>query len=98
MRQGGRLGREAAMGARTGQNYVDGLRDGRRVYHAGEPIPDVTTHPGFTGTIRTLMRLYDQQHDPAYADAMTTTWEGERISWSYAPALTLDDLLAKRRN
>jgi aromatic ring hydroxylase len=86
------------MGARTGRDYLEGLRDGRRVYHAGQPIPDVTTHPGFSGTIRTLMRLYDQQHEPAYSDVMTTPWEGERISWSYAPALTPADLLAKRRN
>ncbi|HEY7063132.1 MAG TPA: 4-hydroxyphenylacetate 3-hydroxylase N-terminal domain-containing protein [Chloroflexota bacterium] len=86
------------MGARTGEDYVSALRDGRRVYHAGQRIDDVTTHPGFTGTIRTLARLYDQQHDPAYADLMTTEWQGDRISWSYVPAVTSEDLAAKRRN
>ena len=86
------------MGARTGRDYIDGLRDDRRVYHAGERIADVTTHPGFVGTIRTLARLYDQQHDPAYANVMTTEWEGDRVSWSYVPAATPADLLAKRRN
>jgi 4-hydroxyphenylacetate 3-monooxygenase oxygenase component len=86
------------MGARTGRDYVESLRDGRQVWHAGRRIEDVTTHPGFAGTIRTLANLYDRQHDPAYRDAMTAEWEGERISLSYLPPRTAEDLAAKRRN
>jgi 4-hydroxyphenylacetate 3-monooxygenase oxygenase component len=86
------------MGARTGREYIEALRDGRQVWHAGRRIPDVTAHPGFVGTIRTLARLYDQQHDPAYRDLMTTEWEGERISLSYLPARSPEQLAAKRRN
>ncbi len=86
------------MGARTGADYVQALRDGRQVWHAGQRIADVTAHPGFTGTIRTLAALYDRQHDPAFRDRMTVEWEGERISLSYLPATTPEQLAAKRRN
>ena len=30
---------------RTAEQYRDGLRDGRRVFYQGKPVPDVTAHP-----------------------------------------------------
>jgi 4-hydroxyphenylacetate 3-monooxygenase/anthranilate 3-monooxygenase (FAD)/4-hydroxyphenylacetate 3-monooxygenase len=86
------------MGIRNGAQYTAGLRDGRAVWQGGRRIDDVTTHPGFAGTVRTLAALYDEQHDPAFADVMTTVSDGERISYSYLAPATLDELLAKRRN
>ena len=59
------------MGARTGQEYIEGLRDGRSVYVNGELVRDVTQHPPFQGVIQTLAGLYDRQHDPAYKDLLT---------------------------
>ena len=47
------------MGARTGQAYIEGLRDGRHIYVNGELVPDVTQYPPFQGVIRTLpARIY----------------------------------------
>ena len=86
------------MGARTGRDYLAALRDGRQVWHAGRRIEDVTTHPGFAGTARTLARLYDRQHEPGYRDQMTVDWEGDRIALSYLPPTTAEQLAAKRRN
>ena len=38
------------MAARTGTDYVDGLRgDGREVGVGGERVQDVTEHPAFRG-------------------------------------------------
>jgi 4-hydroxyphenylacetate 3-monooxygenase len=31
----------------TGQDYLDSVRDGRRVYVGGEEVEDATTHPAF---------------------------------------------------
>ena len=31
----------------TGKEYLDSIRDGRRVYIGGELVEDVTTHPAF---------------------------------------------------
>src|SRR5437762_131702 len=86
------------MGIRTGRDYIEALRDGRRVWHAGRQIEDVPSHPGFAGAVGTLASLYDLQHTSEHAPAMTTTWEGERISYGYHPPRTAEELAAKRRN
>jgi aromatic ring hydroxylase len=86
------------MPVRRGSDYINGLRDGREVWHAGRRITDVTTHAGFSGTIKTLADLYDQQHTPEYRDIMTLEYQGERISYSYLPPKNSQELLLKRRN
>jgi aromatic ring hydroxylase len=86
------------MGARTGREYIDSLCDGRQVWQAGRRIADVPTHPGFVGTVGTLARLYDLQHTLEHADTMTAVWEGERISYSYLPPTTPEQLAGKCRN
>ena len=59
------------MAIRSGKNYIESLRDGREVWHAGKRIDDVTTHPGFTGTIKTLADLYDRQASAEDGDTMS---------------------------
>ena len=86
------------MPIRKGADYIDALRDGREVWHAGKRIDDVTTHAGFTGTIKTLADLYDKQHLPECRDVMTLEHEGERISYSYLPPKNPEELALKRRN
>ena len=55
----------------TGAEYIDSLKDGREVYINGERVKDVTTHPAFRNSVRSLARLYDALHDPAQKDALT---------------------------
>jgi 4-hydroxyphenylacetate 3-monooxygenase/anthranilate 3-monooxygenase (FAD)/4-hydroxyphenylacetate 3-monooxygenase len=86
------------MAIRRGADYVRALQDGREVWHAGRRIADVTTHAGFTGTIKTLAELYDKQHRPDYRDIMTVEHEGERISYSYLAPKNREELALKRRN
>ena len=55
------------MGARTGAQFLDGLRKTRReVWVDGEKIDDVTVHPKLRGGAESLAALFDRQH--AYAD------------------------------
>jgi 4-hydroxyphenylacetate 3-monooxygenase/anthranilate 3-monooxygenase (FAD)/4-hydroxyphenylacetate 3-monooxygenase len=84
------------MAVRTGPEYVAALRDGRRVWQAGRLIEDVPSHPGFSGTVQTLARLYDAQHTPELFDRLTVDWEGERISYRYHPPRSAEDLARKR--
>lgn len=56
---------------RTGEEYVKGLRDGRRVYVDGELVKDVTSHPAFRGAVQSVGRLYDVAADPAVEELMT---------------------------
>ena len=46
------------MPARSGKNYLQGLRDQKReVYLRGERVADVTTHPGLSGGARAIASL-----------------------------------------
>ncbi len=51
------------MGIRTGNEYIESLRDHRTVYVSGSRIEDVTAHPPFKGIINTLAALYDLQRE-----------------------------------
>lgn len=53
-----------------GREYLDSLRDGRAVFIDGERVEDVTTHPAFRNSARSIARMYDALHDPA--NDMTT--------------------------
>jgi aromatic ring hydroxylase len=48
----------------TGQEYLESIRDGREVWIRGERVDDVTSHPAFRNSARTIARLYDALHDP----------------------------------
>ena len=87
------------MAARTGQQYLDGLRaQQREVWLNGERVRDVTTHPGLAGGARTIAALYDMQHDAKLREAMTFTSpsSGEPVGLSFIIPRTQDDLVRRR--
>jgi 4-hydroxyphenylacetate 3-monooxygenase len=47
----------------TGDEFLESLRDGREIYIYGERVKDVTTHPAFRNSARSIARLYDALHD-----------------------------------
>lgn len=55
----------------TGAEFLESLRDGREVYIYGERVADVTTHPAFRNSARSIARLYDALHDEASAATLT---------------------------
>ena len=62
------------MPARTGAQYIAGLRDRAvEVYVSGEKVKDVTTHPGLSNGVHSVAKLYDMQHDPEIGKDMTYT-------------------------
>ncbi|AMN40165.1 4-hydroxyphenylacetate 3-hydroxylase family protein [Rhodoplanes sp. Z2-YC6860] len=71
---------------RTGDDYLQSLRDGRCVYIGGERVDDVTAHPAFRNTARSFARIYDRKREPEHLDAMTFTEDGKRCSsWFLLP-------------
>ena len=47
------------MPARTGQDYITGLREHpREIWLRGERITDVTTHPALRGGVQAVAALY----------------------------------------
>src|SRR5438477_10154163 len=87
------------MAARTGQQYLDGLRgQDRNVWLGGERVKDVTTHPGLAGGARAIAMLYDMQHDAKLRDEMTyvSPSSGERVGLSFIVPRTRDELERRR--
>jgi len=84
---------------RTGQQYIDSIRDGRVVYINGERVKDVPSHPMFKPLVDIRARIYDLQHDAATRDAMTyrDSVTGETCAVGNKLPYTQDDWHAKRR-
>lgn len=88
------------MGARTGQQFLDGLREQpREVYIEGELVRDVTEHRAFQNVLHSVAHLYDMQHDPQYRDDLTyeSPDTGERVGTSFMQPRTMDDLKKRGR-
>ena len=55
------------MAARNGEQYMERLRDRPpALYLRGERVEDATAHPGLSGGVRTVARLYDLQHPESH--------------------------------
>ena len=50
------------MSARTGAEYLNGLKDCRAVWVDGQAVTDVTAHPGFRGSLAGMAGYFDWQH------------------------------------
>ena len=80
---------------RTGVDYKESLRDGRKVWVVGEgPVEDVTTHPATAGMVNEYVAWYDRHFDPAWQDTLLTPPEagGQRHPLALTPPKTSDDL------
>jgi 4-hydroxyphenylacetate 3-monooxygenase len=83
----------------TGEEFLESLRDGRNVWIHGERVEDVTTHPAFRGSARSLAGLYDTLHDPAHRAVLTTPTDTPGGTFThpfFRPPRTVADLRAAR--
>jgi 4-hydroxyphenylacetate 3-monooxygenase len=81
----------------TGSEYLESLRDSRAVYLYGERVQDVTTHPAFRNSARSIALLYDKLHDPAERDRLTTVDRfGIRTHRFFTSSYSAQELLAAR--
>jgi 4-hydroxyphenylacetate 3-monooxygenase len=70
---------------RTGEEYREGLRDGREIWIDGERVADVTRHPAFKPIVDVRARIYDMQHEEAYRDRLTYVEDNQRHTIFYRP-------------
>ena len=80
-----------------GAEYIQSLRDGRAVFIDGERVPDVTMHPAFRNSVRSIARLYDALHDPKQRDVLTCptdTGSGGYTHRYFRVQRSKDDLVA----
>ncbi|MDA0263551.1 MAG: 4-hydroxyphenylacetate 3-monooxygenase, oxygenase component [Chloroflexi bacterium] len=88
------------MPARTGKQYIDGLRERPpNLYMSGKQVKDPTTQPGLMGGIGTLARLYDLQHDRVKGKEMTyeSPTTGDQVGMSFLTPRTREDLDRRRQ-
>jgi aromatic ring hydroxylase len=85
---------------RTGADYRQALRDGRKVFVMGEGrVDDVTTHPATCAMVEQYVTWYDRHFDPAWADTLLTSPDarGNREPWAFVPPKTSADVIAVGR-
>jgi 4-hydroxyphenylacetate 3-monooxygenase len=85
------------MKLRTGAEYRESLRDGRKVWVMGEGlIDDLTTHPATRGMVESYVEWYDRHFDPDYQDVLLTPPDasGIRRPVQFLLPMSADDLTA----
>jgi 4-hydroxyphenylacetate 3-monooxygenase len=87
------------MPIRRGEEYLESLRDGRRLWLMGQQVEDISTHPALAGCARSVAAVYDLQHDSAHQEQLTMTspTTGEPVSLAYLLPHTVDELARQRR-
>ena len=84
---------------KTGQQYLDSLKDARQVFLDGELVTDVVDHPAFRNAARTAAGLYDFQAAPENVERMTfeSPTSGHRVNRCWQLPESYDELVTRRR-
>jgi aromatic ring hydroxylase len=86
---------------RTGAEYREALRDGRKVWlMGGGAVDDVTTHPATRAMVEEYAAWYDRHRDPEWQDALLAPAgdNGERAPWAFTVPRTKEDLIGMGRS
>lgn len=86
------------MGARTGQEFLEGLKKRKReIYLGNERVDDVTSHPELVGGARTMADLFDLQHQYADDCLIPDDETGEPIGIAHMMPRSKEDLKRRRK-
>src|SRR5258708_12981453 len=80
------------MAARTGKEFLKGLRGAREVWIDGERVSDVVDHPKLRGAAHALAEVYDLHHKHADICLMPDPETGEPIPVSHMIPRSREDL------
>ena len=86
---------------RTGAEYREALRDGRKVWVMGSGrVDDVTTHPATAAMVEEYVAWYDRHFDAAWQDVLIApaTAGREATPWAFVVPKTTDDLVGMGRS
>jgi aromatic ring hydroxylase len=84
------------MGARTGTEFLEGLRSRKRELWLGdERIDDVVDHPALAGAARSLAEVFDRQHEYPDDCLMPDPETGESINVSHLIPRSKEDLFRR---
>jgi len=85
---------------RSGAEYREALRDGRKVWVMGAGVvDDVTTHSATRAMVEEYVAWYDRHRDPQWQDILLAPPAGgERVPWAFTLPRTKDDLIGMGRS
>ena len=81
---------------RTPKQYVESLRDGRKIFLEGEKIPDITKHEAFKGPINGRAMSYLLYNHPRFKDFLTVEEKGDRYLFLWNQPKTSEELVRRR--
>jgi len=85
------------MPARTGEQFLKGLRGPRAVWVDGERVTDVVDHPKLNGAAHALAEVYDLQHTHADTCLVPDPETGEPIGASHLIPRSREDLARRHK-
>ncbi len=85
------------MPLRTAEEYVQSLRDGRRLFFRGERVADITTHPKLSKAVRHAALDFHLAEDPATRELAVVQRDGQTYSRYYALPRDAEDLRLRSR-
>ncbi|HQT77165.1 MAG TPA: 4-hydroxyphenylacetate 3-hydroxylase N-terminal domain-containing protein, partial [Rhodopila sp.] len=85
------------MPARTGDQFLRGLRDDRKVWFEGSRVTDPLDHPGLRGAAQAIADVFDLHFRHADDCLMPDPETGERIAVSHMIPRSRDDLLRRHK-
>ncbi len=83
------------MPARTGAEFLAGLRDRRELWVGGDRISDPADHPALRGAAAAIAEVFDLQHQAAEICLMADPQTGEAIAVSHMIPRSRDDLIRR---
>ena len=86
------------MTPRTGNDYINGLNDGRSIYLNGQLVENMVEHPAYRNAVRTVASLYDFQSAPENQELMTfeSPTSGRRVNRCWQLPGSYDELVRRR--
>ena len=84
------------MPARTGEQFLEGLKGDREIWVGGERVRDVVEHPALRGAAHAMASIFDLQHEAADVCLMPDPETGEPINVSHMIPRSKDDLYRRR--
>ena len=85
------------MPARTGEQFLKGLRGPREIWVDGERVSDVVDHPKLRGAAHALAEVFDLQHKQADICLTPDPETGEPIAVSHVPPRSRADLQRRHK-
>ena len=85
------------MPARSGAQFLRGLRDNREVWLGGQRVTDPMEHPALRGAAESIAAVFDLHHQYAEDCLMPDPETGEPIAVSHMIPRSRDDLLRRHK-